>query len=324
MPLTARTIGDANLDALASAVGLVYQRKDELRSLWDIWLHTNHHVAGVAEEIRKGAFGPRLIEELAHFTVWLFTITEKLQGEIGVRKYPVQTARESVVRVSRPLSDILWTKYPAVCPVCHWRRAKNTKAPAIGSLDAACDCLQHDQVERTKDERHQHVATLRKFARDTFSRKPATIDEWQAMFAGVFAEQLSRLHIKDFALHLLEEAGEVSDAMARLYTYRDENFIAGEPSWRQIKLEDEIADLTSRLFTLIEKINLSRNDTSWQIHTPAYPLRLSSIVWQHYGSESLHNIHCPFCRKPICVCPIILIPETHSVDEVRRRAIPVL
>ena len=69
MPLTARTIGDANLDALASAVGLVYQRKDELRSLWDIWLHTNHHVAGVAEEIRKGAFGPRLIEELAHFTV---------------------------------------------------------------------------------------------------------------------------------------------------------------------------------------------------------------------------------------------------------------
>jgi NTP pyrophosphatase (non-canonical NTP hydrolase) len=321
------------LDEFVAAIRRIYSEPDSKRSIWDVWLHTNHHAAAIGEQVRRGTAGRELLTEIADFAMWLFTTVHKLQGEIGVRNSPAETPQGTLIRVAHGYSDLLWNRYPGLCPVCYWRRTEGDRAreesPAFSN---ACDCLLYDVETRDQSQRRRHAKALRGFSHDKRDRKPRGVDEWQDMFAKVFAANLRHLSLTDIAFHLLEEVGEVSDAMVRMYTYLEE-IAPGEPSWRQIWLEDELADVSSWLFTLVEKLDCVRQTADehdrWVFGTNVVERRhipLSRIIWKRYGSNELEDFMCPHPppQLRVCTCPILIVPYDREVKEVQDRLQDVL
>jgi hypothetical protein len=146
------------------------------------------------------------------------------------------------------------------------------------------------------------------------------------MFGAVFSDDLRLLTPSEIALHLMEELGEVSDAMIRMYSYSPRTFEGGEPNWRQVKLEAQLADVFSWLFALVEKLNSLKRfargpETQGRemISPPVKTVTLSGIIWQRYGSDSLRTFCCWKCKLPACDCQIILVPATRPDTELLRK-----
>ncbi len=315
------TIGQIQLDELVEIIPGIYRNQDQKRSIWDVWLHANHHAAAIGEEVRKGITGRDLLTEIADFAMWLFTMVHKLVGQIGVQNSPNETPQETLIRIGRSYSDLLWSKYPRMCPVCYWRRTGGGGArEGSEGFQNSCDCLLYDVEKRDQTQKRKHVRALRTFSHNTRHRKPAGVDEWQAMFAGIFSANLRHLNLTEIAFHLLEEMGEVSDAMVRMYTYR-RDIEPGEPSWRQIWLEEELADVSSWLFTLVGKLDVMRQTADAYDHwrfgetfVARESILLSRIIWRRYGAEQLQSFYCPHCKaQGLCNCEIVLIPPDRSI-----------
>jgi len=256
--LSTETIGEMQLDDFVSAIPKIYSNKDAKRSIWDVWMHANHHASAIGEEVRKGASGRELFTEIADFAMWLFTAVNKFRGQIGIAN-DRESEQESLIRIAHGYSDLLWNKFPSLCPVCYWRRAKgNRTSEKNPGFSEPCDCFLHDVETRNQDQKRRHTKALRAFSRQHSLKKPQGIDQWQDMFARIFEANLRHLTLTSIAFHLLEEMGEVSDAMVRMYTYTEGDFVPGEPSWRQIWLEDELADVSSWLFALVKKLDAVR------------------------------------------------------------------
>jgi NTP pyrophosphatase (non-canonical NTP hydrolase) len=311
MMATSKTIGQMQLDDLVEGVNGIYSSKDARRSIWDVWMHANHHAAGVGEEVRKGDTHV-LLEQIADCAMWLFTMVQKLQGPIGVPKSPDESPKERVIRVASTYSDMLWRRFPGMCPFCYWRRSAGEKQreQQPGFRDP-CDCAPHSITSRGKDEKRLHTTALRAFSQGTDTPKPTGIDEWQTMFGAIFGASLRRLDLSQIALHLLEEMGEVSDALVRMYTYTDKTFPIEVPI-RQVWLEAELSDVSSWLFAVVEKLGSEKNGPIGADR----PL-LSQIIWNRYGSDELQGFKCWKCHQPSCTCPIIFVPPDRPVEDMQ-------
>lgn len=144
--------------------------------------------------------------------------------------------------------------------------------------------------------------------------KPESVDEWQKMFKDIYEANLRHIDLEDIAFHLLEEVGEVSDAVVRSYTYEGTDIKAGAPYWRRRFLESEIADVASWTFTLVNCLELvpeiareSQKFTFGETVLRKEKITLSRIIWKRYAWPR-NNWYCPHvCKKPICECPIILV-----------------
>lgn len=327
MAYTGATVGSLPLDDFVQVIPGIYEEQDKMRSIWDVWLHANHHASAIGEEVRKNKPGGTLLQEIADFSMWLFTFLGKAAGDYGVARPGDVRQEESLIRVKLSYSDLLWNKYPGMCPVCYWRRSKGGDRSLEGdeSFRNSCDCLLYDVESRDQGEKRKHVQALRGFANDHAEEKPSSVDEFQRLFASIFSPNLRHLDLDDIAFHLLEEVGEVSDAMVRTYTYLGE-VEPGEPYWRQVWLEEEVADVTSWLFALVEKLNLVRDtadeDDKWRfgnLTSSRESFRLSRIIWKRYGSDELKAFRCPFGPAQLvkCTCPIIMVPHDLSVDDLR-------
>jgi hypothetical protein len=121
----------------------------------------------------------------------------------------------------------------------------------------------------------------------------------------------------------MEELGEVSDAMVRMYSYRTDNFVKGEPRQRQLRLESQIADVFARLFSLVGAIGIHKRELTdfekWLGSTVGEeePVLLSRIIWKRYGSDVLQSFYCPFCEQANCSCPLVFVPATHPLNELK-------
>ena len=124
MTYDSETIGNIQVDQFVAIVPEIYERRDRMRSLWDVWLHTLHHASAIGEEVRKGGQDKKLLVEIATFSRWLFTMLGKLHGAIGVKKDGEQSHVQRLIRIGNDYSALLWNKYPRACPVCFWRRTK--------------------------------------------------------------------------------------------------------------------------------------------------------------------------------------------------------
>jgi len=303
------------LDDYVRVVPQIYGRHDQDRSIWDVWCHTLHHGAAVAERIRKNVPPEKLFTEIADFALWLFTVIQKLSGGLGSRKSSSETPVESLIRVANNCSDLVWYRYPGVCHVCHARR---TAGPAA-QVDMAnpCDCDWQLKDLRDKETKRSDSKALQEFGRANRKRKPKTIDDWQALFGHIFREKLRGLSKLEIGFHLLEELGEVSDAMVRMYSYTEGNFRRGEPNWRLARLEGQIADVFSWLFALVEKLNDAE-----AVAPDGTRIRLSEIIWQRYGSERLRSFRCPVCNQGVCTCRLVFVPATRPIQDLLRNFQP--
>jgi NTP pyrophosphatase (non-canonical NTP hydrolase) len=315
MVLSRGNVGQIPLNEYVAVVARIYSKHDNHRTIWDVWSHTLHHAAGVAEQIRRGAADKDLHIEIADFSLWLFTLVLKLTGRFGQSDGRSETPGESLIRIHNDCSDLLWHKYPKTCPSCYARRIG---AGAVGEErlePKPCDCPTHPPLPKDGKLRRERINALRQHSEKIRSEKPSSIDEWQEMFRTIFAGSIEARSLTDLALHLMEELGEVSDAMIRMYTYRENSFIDGEPNWRQSSLEAQIADVFSRLFVLVEKLSLVKTKEQLGNAQPYIPVRLSTIIWGRYGSESEGSFYCPSCSRLVCSCGIILVPATRPIED---------
>src|SRR5260370_17880697 len=116
MESSSANVGQKSLDEFVDVVAKVYSPHDRHRSVWDVWCHTLHHAAGVAEQIRKGAPHGDLYREIADFSLWLFTAILKLVGKFGEPKGSFEAPHDKFIRIQSTCSDLLWYKYPKSFP----------------------------------------------------------------------------------------------------------------------------------------------------------------------------------------------------------------
>ena len=319
MKHSAATIGRMALDDYVDAVPHIYGAHDAYRSIWDVWCHTLHHGAAVAERIRKGAPPEKLFVEIADLAVWLFTTVQRLYGRPGKRKTPSETPVETLIRTRSKCSDALWHRYPGVCHLCYARR---TRKHSVAEIFAPCDCQSQEPDHRDKETKRADQKALRDFSNRMRKKKPRSIDDWQTMFGTIFARNIEVLSTVEIGFHLLEELGEASDAMIRMYSYSKGNFVRREPNWRQARLEDQIADVFSWLFSLVEKLNAAerfvqegQTGSKSSNQRESGHITLSGIVWSRYGRDRNGGFRCPCCDSAVCSCQLIFVPGTHSVKE---------
>jgi len=322
MKYSCATLGRMQLDEYVRVVPKIYGVHDKHRSIWDLWCHTLHHGAAVAERIRKRAPADKLFAEIADLALWLFTVVHRLSGRPGKRRIPFEPGADIVVRINCSCSDLLWHRYPALCHLCHVRRKAHGRQPRL--LDP-CDCPDLGWDHRDKETKRADLKLLRRFSKSTRNRKPKSIDDWQKMFGTIFCKKINALTPVEIGFHLLEELGEASDAMVRMYSYVERDFRAGEPNWRQARLEDQFADAFSWLFALVEKLNslpLSKQEQRRKKNA-APPsdqhITLSEIIWRRYGSDRLKAFRCPKCNKATCSCPLVFVPATHQMEDLLRK-----
>jgi NTP pyrophosphatase (non-canonical NTP hydrolase) len=314
-------VGQKPLDEFVDVVAKIYSAHDKHRSIWDVWCHTLHHAAGVAEHVRKGETEKGLRTEIADFSLWLFTAVLKLRGKFGESKDSYEAPHDRFIRIESTCSDLLWHKYPKTCPFCSAHRIHGHRAEDVRQL-ASCECRVHRPETESPNVRRERINALRNYSNEVRGEKPASIDEWQKMFGVVFGANLNALSLIEVGLHLMEELGEASDAMIRMCTYTERTFADGEPNSRQSDLESELADVFSQLFALVEKLDLLERIS--HEHGTGDPektsemsasVRLSKIIWDRYGSNALDSFYCSTCKAPVCCCQIVLVPATHSARD---------
>jgi NTP pyrophosphatase (non-canonical NTP hydrolase) len=317
--LNAKKAGNLDLDDFVKEIQNIYDNQDQKRSIWDVWLHANHHASAIGEEVRKNKPGGTLLVEIADFAMWLFTFLVKLQGTTGKAKAADHREEESLIRVTMGFSDLLWHKYPGMCPVCYWRRTDggNRKKEKNKHFGDSCDCLLFDIESRDQSDKKPHTKALRAYAREIIKCKPVSVDDWQEMFARIYKANLRHIDLRDTAFHLLEEMGEVSDAIVRIYTYSTS--VPPPPKelpWRQMWLEGEIADVSSWLLALVEKLDFIRETADeydkWRYKgerpfAARTKIQLSRIIWTRYGSDERKCFYCPHCKETTCTCEVRLI-----------------
>jgi len=312
---TNKTIGAIGLDSLIEGISSVYANHDRSRSLWDIWSHALHHGAAVAEEIRKHgevvAIDGKLRQELADLTLWFFTMLVKLRGPIGSAD-PGMPPQDSLVRISVGPSRLMWNRYPGVCPWCfclQYPTERDDAANASGPGSCRCDELNISAVPKVKMEIRKRAERMRRKAEACRESMPRSLDEWQALIRAIYRSRLTKLSTTDVTLHLLEEMGEVSDGLIRMYTYSKKDHVEKEIFARQIRLEDELADTLSWIFSLLEC--LGKGNASGE------SILMSAILWAQYGSNDKRCLFCRHCGDPVCSCPVRLISDREDVAELR-------
>ena len=333
MNCTHESVGQLGLDSIVEAASAIYEKHDKNRSLWDVWSHAVHHAAAIAEEIRKCSQpefdDKKLKQEVADFTLWLITMLAKLKGPLG-SPIPNQPPQDWIVRISVGASDLIWNRYPGVCPWCYCE-AHQDSSLRIDDADfgqpCCCNSLRTIGREKEKEELRARAKRTRWLAIEHTSRRPKSIDGWQEMIGSLYGERLNQASLQEVALHLFEEIGEVSDCLIRMYTYveKDWDHIADEISARQIRLEDELADVLSWLFGLVERLDIEgrsrqhENSSTVATTNSKGKMLLSQILWARYGCDEKNYFRCWACKGAICSCLLRPIKTENQVADLLSR-----
>jgi diguanylate cyclase (GGDEF)-like protein len=163
------------------------------------------------------------------------------------------------------VEDIVWEKFPRVCPYCTSPR---------------CRCGDFG----TKPE--LQGAVVRDIALRNRARRPRDLFEWQQMFEDIYDQSGRRRgkeangDAKDTLLmtygRLVEELGEVSEAMRLQYFY-------------PYNLRNEVADLFAWMCA-VANVLPSAFDRGNE------PLYLADVAWNEYPNA------CSSCRNAVCTC----------------------
>jgi len=261
---------EASIEDYAEALGSIWPQ-DQDRPIWLSWLHVLSHATVACEEVRKNRWH-RVAKELAEVVVWWLTFTRR------VTRPPRRTgeADRLVPYIGSSASDIVWYKFPRVCPVClgRWLAEHCDPASDPGALISAkireinaffkenpyCTCL---AAKKDVEERPQAFKSFIKKCVRTYARKvrqkskPGSLKGMAEMINTIFANCIEVLSVEEIAFHLLEEVGEVSKSLASLYMLDTRELIPDLIKERRDKVIDfaeELADVFSWAVSLLAKI----------------------------------------------------------------------
>lgn len=332
------SIDDYFQDAIA-----IWERDRQGRSALDLWLYVVDHATRMVEAVRKER-PVEVIDELADTAMWLFSFLAQCRNPVN--------EPDHTLRIDLEPSDLIWNKYPGTCPACfdflvteHLSQSSElldgAKEKATGPLaavrsevaawaqqysgPATCQCLSRIALAEDRHRLFRHLATELEDLRLHFAQllrasghKPASISDIEAMFSHIFQNAYAVFPFEKVAFHLLEEVGEVSQAIKAHRYWRDEESWSQEAVRRgRLRLQEEVADVFSWLFATLLKIRSMYEDAQKYIDrlvvaTPveriavAQSITFSEVVWSRYGrsmaGEMWEFLKCPRCEGRACAC----------------------
>jgi NTP pyrophosphatase (non-canonical NTP hydrolase) len=224
----------------------------------------------IAEFVRREAHS-ELIDELGSAFGWLCCFVERYQ-----QKHP-----QEAFRITKPLSDVIWHKYPGVCYRCT-HKFPSDQIASKGFL--ACVCLATPAVsQREKNSAARKLAIARKK-----KAPPTTLEGWAAMTSAIYGPNHRELSLAAICLHFLEEVGEVAKCLRQLreadplvVTHHERKALIQD-------LEDEIADVFSWNMGVLNKLDQVL-DSSREYYASANHIKLPSIVAPDVAYEALRH-----------------------------------
>lgn len=316
---------NATLDDLVHDIQIVWATKDAERTIYDTLLHTVHHASKLGEQVRRGEY-QAVLDELGNTVMWFLTFIGKIQQPIEERQK--ERWEEHLFYTPLPLMDIVWNKYPYTCHTCYLRLWKDGRQEE--AFKHHCDCLLKPSIVELRTEKEKAAAeqALRNFADEHKGEKVASLSGLEKMFAFLFESNYENFSLESFAFHLLEEVGEISDALIRLYSYDLDKVPDPVESClhRRRCLEGEIADTVSwifgvsikvkRLYEIYDKlpsrIGHGPFPTSFPLKAPL--VSFVNILWNQYGDKNTGFLYCPTCGKPRCECKLRFYKDESGIE----------
>jgi NTP pyrophosphatase (non-canonical NTP hydrolase) len=274
-PLTTNILlnaDEASIEEYAEVIGSIWPQ-DKDRPIWLVWMHVMSHATEVCEEVRKNRWH-KVARELGEVIVWWLTFARRVTQE------PSKNTTDPVKMVpylnTNP-SDIVWFKFPGVCPVClgRWIHAHCQPTEDIYALisqrlqdinaffgeNPQCTCLaaKRDIEDRDANFKKFTKQCVQEYARQMRQeRKPTSLRGMAEMLNTIFANNIEVLSVEEIAFHLLEEVGEVSKALANLFMQEikddeTESFL-WERQEKALDFAEEIADAFSWSVSMLAKI----------------------------------------------------------------------
>lgn len=243
-----------SVDQVVEAFHQLHGKENLKRSVFNVWLHVVEHASSVGEALRKDEYTEAFCA-LARVFGWLCSFVAKCYYD---------EKAESVFKLNKKLSEIVWYKYPGMCYAC---------------VTFPCHCLTRKrEVERTKRLTPEQEKLLA-FARKS-GKGPANIDGWAQMFEAIYGNYHYASPLGSTGFHLLEEVGEVAKSVVDL-----EEKGAGDRSEELVgKTRDEIADVFSWLFAVVLKLRFISESVA-PLYGKTETIELSTIVWKTYKEE---------------------------------------
>lgn len=291
--ITENTLEHHSLDEWVEEFYTIYKEKDRKRTVQEVWLHLVENASKVGECIRtddlKTAF-----KELAHVFCWLSSFVAKCNDRDASNNI------KKVYLLDKPLSEIVWNKYPNICYKC-------------GHNPCICPVLSEfpSDIDKRVEERRKQKHLM-----------PKTLDEWIDMFKRIYEKAHTDLSIENICFHFLEEVGEVAREILKLSKFEtkvEKNELSRKDGeeLKKIKenLEKELADVFSWIASLISKLefitgllmeyHLSyRGQPIEENASNVMKIKLSRILWSAYKSPQ-GFLYCPppYCQERPCKCP---------------------
>lgn len=266
--LTEENFGSASLERYSDAIHKIWGNQITTRPVLATWLHVVEHASSACEGLRKRQWDS-VLGELASVFVWWLAFIKKLNL--------LANAEGSDLAYSIPFtpSEIIWTKFPDVCPVEFGLLVQKDKPIGSDALlkswrslkGQRCACLARKrEVEgRTKEEKKFAKRHLWEIARQTASARPSSLDEWEKLFRNLYEGSSYTLQIEEIGFHFMEEVGEVSEALVNIMesgvlatagTKPTEAEVVEERLVRMKGLVEELADVFSWSMMLVHAIKV--------------------------------------------------------------------
>ncbi len=316
----------ASIDEYVNDVGLVWGSQDAGRSVIDVWLRVVQHASELGEVVRRGKLDA-VQEQLGHIAIWMLSFAAK-----------TGTARkgaEGLFSLTRPLSEVIWRKYPNCCHACFTRRAYMGQEHWQEDI-VECNCvmtlaeteergvlLTDEQKSEAKRLRREHADRAWTEGRSDYQK--LSLMQLERRFEHIFKRSIFAQDLEHVTFHFLEEVGEVTQELTNLYTYRVPAETAPETlteDWRSRRpdYEDELADSFSWLFAVSSKLrdtfkvfdNFS-GTTKFAEH-----MHIVGHLIKRHRREFDSHMKCYVCGDDVCHCQFNLITDDDSADKITR------
>ena len=179
----------------------IYGERNSRVPFPELWLHLMEEAGQVAEDLRKERF-KRLSFDLPDVFAWLCSFSNK---------YSVD------------LSELVWNKFPAVCPYCE--------------REEHCICIAGSYPE--------YNSTRLKDFRLRLDKRPEKFEDWQNMLGKIYGNVNRTVPYFAVGFHLMEEIGEV----AKEIRVDDRE-----------KCKEELADVFAWIIAMVLKVQSDFND----------------------------------------------------------------
>ena len=228
-----------------------------------MWLKVIEHSTRIAEAIRKREFFDA-VSSISRVFCWICGFVKNNPELLGTEN------------TTTPLADILWHKYPRTCAYCTPIMTEEIKE--VIERRQALPCLCEPNMEKVRNKK----ATAINLEEYRELERPNSLDDWSNMFVTIYRQRCSLTSLESICFHFLEEVGEVLTMMQMIANFNT-NFtknmsvadikkntifkeffkdLINKPDAKydefvnlmRISLDDEIADVLSWLFSLVEKL----------------------------------------------------------------------